>query len=302
MAWRPTARDQFHVRPGFASSNLLNNLTPLLFPPWAADLEDDVQSVNGADRNYLLKARCSHRMQWREDHRLILSAGLPDATDYLHTNRYANHEFAHFMWAGLVNGPNVILPSCDPGLGAELRRGDWSLNGLCMRVDREDDREAGFCGAQVALHPQTVPGPGNYRVALGTTGRDFEDATGTRDEQRKLYIRSLDQQLANAFGGFLRIALEAGDATVNARSTWTAGIDAGGELWGRAGANVGFGVGYVAGADRALRDAHGGEACYRAALGRAWALSGHVQCASNTLRSAEDATARVLSLRLTVEL
>jgi porin len=302
LAYHPGKRDEFRIKLGFASSNALNSRTPILFPPWAADLEDDVESVNGTSRDYLLTAHYRHRFDFAERGDLALTGGLIDATDFLDANRYANDEFTQFMSAGLVNGPNTFVPSYDVGGGFTYDAGRWSFHGVYMNVDDEDGSESWFAGAEVGFHPQTPWGPGSYRLVLTRTGKDFDDPTGTQGERREDLIVSADQQLGEHLGGFVRIEIQEDNAAINAESTWTVGLDLTGSAWGRASDNVGIGLGYADGGNLDLRDGYGGEAYYRHALNEVWALSGSVQYGFNDLRGPDNAEVWTLGLRLVAEL
>jgi porin len=302
LAYHPTERDAFRIKLGFASSNALNGRTPGRVPPWAADLEDDVESVNGTGRDHLLTAHYRHSVDLGERGILALTGGLIDATDFLDANRYANDEFTQFMSAGLVNGPNTFVPSYDVGGGFAYDRGRWSLNGVYMNVDDEDGSESWFVGAEIGFHPGTRWGPGSYRLVLTRTGKEFDDPTGTRGERREDLIVSADQQLGDHLGGFLRIEIQDDNAAINAESTWTAGLDLAGSAWGRARDNVGIGLGYVDGGNLDLRDGYGGELYYRHVLNEVWALSGSVQYGFNDLKGPDNAEVWTFGLRLVAEL
>lgn len=302
LAYRPTPRDEFLVRLGFASSNALNSRTPIRFPPWAADLEDDVESVNGTSRDYLLTAHYTHSFDLGTRGSLTMTGGLIDATDFLDANRYANDEFTQFMSAGLVNGPNTFVPSYDVGGGFTYDGGRWSLNGIYMNVDDEDGSESWFAGAEIGFHPQTSWGPGSYRLVLTRTGKDFDNPSGTQGERRQDLIVSADQQLGDHLGTFVRIEIQDDNAAINAESTWTVGLDLAGSAWGRGSDNVGIGLGYADGGNLDLRDGYGGEAYYRHVLNDVWAISGSVQYGFNDLQGPENAEVWTFGLRLVAEL
>jgi porin len=302
FAYLPTERSEFRVKLGLASSNALNSRTSLQFSPWAADLEDDVESVNGTGRDYLLAAHYAHKFVLGEHGALALTGGIIDATDFLDANRYANDEFTQFMSAGLVNGPNTFVPSYDAGGGFEYDRGRWSLNGVLMDVDDEDGSDSWFVGVQLGFHPETPWGPGTYRLVLTRTGKDFDNPAGTQGERRQDLIVSVDQQLGDTLGAFVRIEVQDDKAAITAESTWTAGLDVGGSAWGREGDNVGIGVGYADGGNLELRDGYGGEAYYRHRLNDVWALSGSVQYGFNDLQGPENAEVWTFGLRLVAEL
>ena len=57
-----TDADEIFTKFGFAAGNALNDaaVSPFIFAPWAADLEDDVKDINGRNRDYLLAAWYKH--------------------------------------------------------------------------------------------------------------------------------------------------------------------------------------------------------------------------------------------------
>lgn len=56
LSYNPTKQDQFFVKLGFAAGNGLNQNSPFVLAPWAADLEDGVKHINARNRSYLLEA------------------------------------------------------------------------------------------------------------------------------------------------------------------------------------------------------------------------------------------------------
>jgi hypothetical protein len=61
-SFRPSERDEFFALLGYAVDNSLNDASPFVLAPWAADLEDDVQDINGRGRDYLLQAWYKHTL------------------------------------------------------------------------------------------------------------------------------------------------------------------------------------------------------------------------------------------------
>jgi porin len=77
----PTDKDEIFAKFGFAGGNGLNEKSPFLLAPWAADLEGDVKDINGRSRDYLLTAWYKHTLQFAEDLTLALTGGIVDATE-----------------------------------------------------------------------------------------------------------------------------------------------------------------------------------------------------------------------------
>ena len=105
---RLTEEDEIFFKLGFAAGNGLNEISPFSLAPWAAPLEDDVKDINGRNRDYLLTAWYAHTFVFSKDHKLQLTGGIIDATDYLDQNAFSNDEFTQFMNAALVNAPNAF--------------------------------------------------------------------------------------------------------------------------------------------------------------------------------------------------
>ena len=65
LSLRPTDNDELFMKFGFAVGNGLNstegkNRSPFTLVTWAADLEDDVEDINGRNRDYLLTGWYKH--------------------------------------------------------------------------------------------------------------------------------------------------------------------------------------------------------------------------------------------------
>jgi len=130
IRFTPTENDEIFAKLGFAAGNGLNEISPFVVTPWAADLEDDVREINGRTRDYLLTAWYKHRFEISENNILSLTGGLIDATDYLDDNAHSNHEYTQFMNAALVKASNGFFPSYDIGIGYAY------LDGGNLDIDR----------------------------------------------------------------------------------------------------------------------------------------------------------------------
>ncbi len=111
ISLRPTDNDGLFMKFGFATGNGLNTnaeegrlRSPFALVTWAADLEDDVENINGRSRDYLLTAWYKHTFEFRNDRTLGATLGIIDSTDYLDENAYANDEYTQFMNEVFVNG------------------------------------------------------------------------------------------------------------------------------------------------------------------------------------------------------
>ena len=302
LSFRPTDRDEFFVKAGFANGNGLNGKSPFMLAPWAAWLHDDVKDINGNNRDYLLTAWYRHTFTLGTDAALAATAGLIDATDYLDENAYANDEYTQFMNEALVNGPNAFLPSYDKGAALGWNAGPWSLHGVAMRVNENDDgNEFTFYGAQLGYTLQSRLGVGNYRVLADRTSDDFLDGRGDSGHKRASLLFSLDQEFGAVVGAFLRFGWQGDDAAVNYDGIWSGGLDIKGSPWRRPDDNIGVGYAYLDGGNEEVRQSQVAEAYYRFALNTSLALTADLQYMKDEQRNQDNPQGFIFGLRLTAE-
>lgn len=213
----PTEKDQIFFKFGFAAGNALNDgASPFALAPWAADLENDVKSINGRNRDYLLTAWYKHTVHLNHARELGLTGGIIDATDYLDENVYANDEYNQFMNAALVNGPNFFLPSYDIGGAVELELGRFDFNAVAMSIGENDEgRPTNYYGIQLRYTLDIRPGNGHYRLILDTTSKDFSNPQGTQLESLRGIIISFDQELGQSLGAWIRIGWQDDKAAID---------------------------------------------------------------------------------------
>jgi porin len=205
LSFTPNQNGEILIKAGFAAGNGLNEISPFVLAPWAADLEDNVRDINGRKRDYLLTAWYKHTLPLGEQHTLGITGGLIDATDYLDTNAFANDEYTQFMNEALVNGPSGFFPSYDLGGALEWDLRNIGLRCVIMNVGENDDgNNFSFIGIQLGYTLKTSLGEGNYRIIIDATTRDFLDPSGQEKEHRAAIILSFDQEFGPIFGGFLR--------------------------------------------------------------------------------------------------
>jgi porin len=302
VSFRPTDSDELFVKLGFAKGNGLNGKSPFELAPWAADLHDDVKDINGSSRDYLLTAWYQHTFILRQDSTLDAAIGIIDATDYLDENAYANDEYTQFMNEALVNGPNSFLPSYDTGGALVWNTGPWSLRGVVMNVNENDDgNDFTFYGAQLGYTLHSALGEGNYRVLVDRTSEDFLDGNGESRHKRASILFSFDQQLGDVVGAFLRFGWQDDEAAVNYDAIWSGGIDISGGPWNRAEDNIGLGYAYLDGGNLALRQSQVAEAYYRFVINDHLALSADIEYIKDDLRNQENPAGFIYGLRLTAE-
>ncbi len=278
FSFHPDERNEVAFKLGFADGNGLNNNSPFVIAPWAADLEDDVTNINGNNRDYLLTALYKHTLPLGEDNALGATFGIIDSTDYLDDNAYSNDEYTQFLNAALVNGPNQPLPSYDGGGALEWDTGSWSLRGVFMHVDENDDGNSfNFYGAQLGYTVETTLGEGTYRVLVVSTSNDFINEAGTDQDKINGVGLSFDQQLGENLGGWLRLARTNDDAAVDYANLFSGGIDIQGGRWGRPDDNIGLGYAYLDGGNLDVDASHVAEVYYRFVVNDYLAITADLQ-------------------------
>jgi hypothetical protein len=168
------ARDELFVKLGLAAGNGLNQVSPWVLAPWAADLEDSVEDINGSGRSYLLTAWYKHGFVVNDTAAVATTFGLLDSTGYLDQNAYVNDEYTQFRNEALTNAGTYQLPSYAPG-AAITRKTGHSLGD-----DRgRDDVARGLgdlCPDSRVLEVGDTPlAPGDPRC---------EEAQGARDHEK----------------------------------------------------------------------------------------------------------------------
>jgi porin len=301
MGLRPTDNDELYVKLGFAVGNGLNEISPFTLRSWAADLQDDVQDINGL-WDYLLNAWYKHRFSLGEEASLDATFGVIDATDYLDDNAYSNDEYSQFMNEALVNGPQAFLPSYAPGGALALDVGRWSARAVVMGIGKNDDgNNVVFYGGQLGYRLETPLGEGNYRLLIVGANRAFLDPSGTREEFRLAGAFSIDQQLGETFGVFLRIGWQSDRAAVNYDAIYSGGLNIFGGAWGRENDNIGLAYGYLNGGNQDLRGTHVAEVYYRLAATEHFGLTVDAQYMFDGLRTGGGPRGVILGLRATIE-
>ena len=70
LTYRPTEFNRLFLKLGFAAGNSLNEVSPFNIPSWGADLEDDVENINGSGRDYVLEAWFEHVVELERRNRI----------------------------------------------------------------------------------------------------------------------------------------------------------------------------------------------------------------------------------------
>jgi len=303
ISFRPTEKDEIFAKFGFAAGNGLNNTTEFNLAPWAADLEDDVEDINGRNRDYLLTVWYKHTFEFFDDNALGLTGGIIDATDYIDENAYANDEYTQFMNQALVNAPNGFAPSYDIGGAVEWEIGNWDITGMGMNVgENDDDRNYNFFAAQIGYTLNTSLGEGNYRLIGQATSEDFFDKSGDTENRLGVFL-SFDQQLGDIFGAWTRLGWQDDDALVNYDYLLSGGINITGKWYGREKDNIGIGYAYINGADDSDFDyTQVAEVYWRFVLNDYFAVTADVQYMQDEFDTDEDdIDGFILGIRSAVE-
>ena len=276
--FRPTKRDELHLKLGFSTGNGINDSTQFALKPWDMDLESDVKGINGRSRDYLLTVWYKHTFSVDQGTSLGVTGGVIDSADYLDQNAYANHEYDQFMNQAFVNAPIAFLPSYDYGGVVELVSGAVTANAVLMNVGANDDGQSyWFWGLQLAYRVESKIGTGNYRILVDGTSSDFLDPQGTNEESLLGITFSFDQELSETLGAFVRIGWQQENAEVDFAAQYSGGLNVSGSLWNRPRDNVGIGYAYLSGGNAGVGDTQVVEAYARFGFGEHVALTTDLQ-------------------------
>jgi porin len=302
LDYHPTDNDELFIALGWAVNNALNAISPFRLAPWAADLEDDVEDINGSSRDYLLQAWYRHRFQLNDDSAVAGTFGIIDSTAYLDGNEYANDEYTQFMNEAFVNAGNYNLPSYDAGVALEAELGRFSFNAVGMNINENDDgNNYTFWGAQIGWHPEFELGAGNYRGNITGTSRQFtapstfvephpdSEADLVLVDGRELvevpgddkallaWGLSFDQAIGESFGLFLRMTWQDTAAAVDYEALYSGGINIVGNAWRRPDDDIGLGYAHLEGGNTDVKHTNVLEAYYRASINDYFAITADVQ-------------------------
>jgi hypothetical protein len=314
----PTERDQIFFKLGFADGNAINDQYGEIYPsiPWAADLDVDVTSINGRDRDYLLTGW--YRRGFGSEHNGGgITVGIIDATDYLDHNRYANDEYGQFMNAAFVNAANTFFPSYDLGGALEWNIGNFGIHAVYMSIGDTDDSglfDDGvgtpapiddetnpwrYYGLELHYKAQTRVGEGNYQFIWSRSSDSWINVDQDELVRRETFLVSIDQDFGPAIGIFFRFGVQDDEALQAAyKNLFTAGVDLHGFTWG----NIGIGLGRGDGTDQAdFETFQLAEAYARWNFSKVAFLTGDLQYQRADDRTGEDPSGFVAGLRLTAE-
>jgi porin len=303
MSFRPYENSELFAKLGFAANNGLNLKSPFVLTTWAADLEDDVEDINGRDRDYLLTAWANHTIQFSESHSLGLTAGVIDSTDYMDQNAFANDEYGQFMNAVFVNAVTGNFVSYDIGGAVQWTYRNFSTRGLIMDVgENEEENNFQFYALQAAYRLETGLGAGNYRVTGTVTSDNFLSADADNDDERLMaVVLSADQQMGSIFGVFLRMGFQDDDAAITYEQEYSGGVNISGSIWDREQDHIGLGFAYLDDGETDVDNTVVGEAYVRFGLNKIFAATADFQYMEDRYKAGEDVDGWVGSIRVTAE-
>jgi porin len=305
----PTRNDTLYALASFARGNGLKNEGGVSLVTNADYLEDDVENINGRDRDYLLEAWYRRRLIDRPSLSFAVTGGLIDATRYLDHNRVANDEITQFMNEAFVN--RFALPSYDPGIALQTQGKKWHTDMTWMHTQTESDKNGGvdynFYGIDVG-YAATLPfGESHIHLLAQTTSSDFEDRNNPR---RRTAISALGLSLDQAIGDGLALFLRTGNSNDNAAylvhdALYSAGFQIEGYKISVPKLVAGVAYAYLDGAGGQpgdIRDTRVLESYVRYPLADLGDISLDVQWVSDDVRGAENPELWVIGTRLNLYL
>jgi hypothetical protein len=303
IRFTPTDNDEIFAKFAFGAGNALKDETsPFHIAPWSADLEDDVKDINGRNRNYLLTAWYKHTFSSNTNHLFGIIGGIIDAADYLDENAYAGDEYTQFMNGALVHKTHGFFPSYDIGAATEWSSATMAVKGVVMNVGTgSDDNTYIYYGLQFGYLLNTVIGEGNYRIIADRTSGDFESPQGLKGKVLEALVLSLDQQLGDILGAWIRIGRQDDDAIIDYQNLYSGGINISGKLWKRENDNIGIGYAYLNDGNTGIDKTQVAEAYARIVLNYIFALTLDVQWMKDDLAAGDSPKGFIYGVRMTAE-
>ncbi|MEO0631736.1 MAG: porin, partial [Planctomycetota bacterium] len=277
-----TETDELFLEFGITQGNAVNADSPFSLAPWGADLEDDLENINGSDvdalQNLWYKRTISGDALGGFGDELAITVGFIDSTEFIDQNEFANDEYTQFLNEVFVNAPVSFLQSYDLGAAVEWSADSWSVNGTIMRVAENDDGNAFlFAGAQVGYNHTNNLGEANYRFVLTFANDEFLRPDGISTAPRLAGLFSIDQRIGETFGIWARAGTQDDRAVVAHKSMYSAGAQTDGSLWGRSQDTAAIGYAFLDGGNDGISSTHAIEAYVQFALDESVAFTADVQ-------------------------
>ncbi|MCK4994651.1 MAG: carbohydrate porin [Candidatus Omnitrophica bacterium] len=177
------------------------------------------------------------------DDNLLLTFGKINLSAYIDNNEYANDECSQFLSSIFKNSPVIEFPDNTIGIRsciAFTQMVDVELAVLDGDADFQQIGDHPFLAAQITVKPQLINRNGNYRLLFWLNEAPhtkWNDAGKTKESASGFGI-SCDQELVDNIGAFLRAGWQSDDAALDTtafslESSYSAGLQFGGGLWGR---------------------------------------------------------------------
>lgn len=274
--------DELFLEFGITQGNAVNADSPFSLAPWGADLEDDLENINGSDvdalQNLWYKRTIGGDALGGFGDGLAITVGFIDSTEFIDQNEFANDEYTQFLNEVFVNAPVSFLQSYDIGAAVEWSADSWSVNGTVMRVAENDDGNAFlFAGAQVGYNHTNDLGEANYRFVLTFANDEFLRPDGVSTAPRLAGLFSIDQRIGDSLGIWARAGTQDDRAVVTHKSMYSVGAQTDGSLWGRDKDTAAVGYAFLDGGNDGISSTHAVEAYVRFALDESVSFTADVQ-------------------------
>jgi uncharacterized protein (DUF2164 family) len=176
---------------------------------------------------------------------LTITFGKIDATCFIDANEYANDECVQFLGRIFRNSPTIEFADNAAGIRFGLRPVEFlDIELVIMDADSnwEDVLDDIFVAGQINFKPQIFNRDANYRLISWFNDRGhtkWDDSSKTGQNGYGVGV-SLDQQLSDNFGVFVRYGWQEPDRRLNGldddfslEHAWSVGLQVSGTLWKR---------------------------------------------------------------------
>ena len=176
---------------------------------------------------------------------------------------------------------------------------DWlDVRGVIMNEgENAEGNSYKFVGLHLGYETTNSLGDGDYRLILSTTSKDYRDPRDGSSARQEGLVFSLDQQVGDVWGGFLRLGWTNGDTSFPFRSIYSAGMDIRGKPWQRPQDNVGVGYAYLVGANQEVDREQIAEIYYRFVMTDNLAFTADLQYLDEVRKNGESPRGWVFGLR-----
>jgi len=228
----------------------------------------------------------------------VLDVGKIAATNYIDTVRVANNSVNNFLSAAFTNAMTYNGPFRGGGLALSyVGSSRFDFRAVAVRPDNSGDNAASnlFGGAQTTLYWNQEEAPGALALYVWQNGGD-DDRTGAG--------LNLDQDIGANVTAFGRLGwsdeVDVGAPDQAIETSWMAGCELRGDLWGSTADAFTFAVGTASAHDAALEDEFVFEGYYRHGVNDHCEVSLHWQGIDNLAGDAARDLVTSLGVRVNV--